>query len=330
MQGTNYRHSNEMTFDLSKKLAKLSYEAGIYNILIIGGEPTLWKYLVPFNSFCKELGIQTSLVTNGSTFSNDIFWNKYKACPNDGVGVSLKAGNKAQLYKVARVTNFSSVIKGIRRIMQNYINSSISITLNSFYTENLPELVKLAVECGSKSVKIDFCSPILENTEPVNKYMIEPRELTLFISGIYPELDRITNGHIVFEMNFPFCLWPDAFIETLKKKNQISSVCQLMKREGIIFGVDGRVQMCNALFDFPIGYYNKDFKDAKSLIKFLNSDRIVNFYDQLIQYPSKKCKHCEWYLECGGGCPLRWLIYDPEKIIPTERRKNHERYARID
>jgi len=320
IQDTKYQNNNEMSFELAVTLAKISAEIGISNIIIIGGEPTLWEPLVSFNKFCRELGIKTSLVTNGFMFSNDEFFENYQKQPNDGLGVSLKAGNSYQLLKIAKFRDFEGLTKGMRRIFQNYSNASISITLNSFYLKNFPQLVKLAVECGSKTVKIDFCSPIFKNGKPVNKYIIDPLKLVSFVFSLYPELDKITHGNLVFEMNLPFCLWPEGFINLLKMKHQIISVCQMLKQEGIIFGPDGRVQMCNALFDFPIGYWNKDFNDGRSLINFLNREKVVNYYEGMRRYPLEKCQDCEWYLECGGGCPLRWLIWDPKKLILRERR----------
>jgi radical SAM protein with 4Fe4S-binding SPASM domain len=54
--------------------------------------------------------------------------------------------------------------------------------------------------------------------------------------------------------------------------------------------------MCNGLFDYPIAKHGKDFCDAKS-------------------YLSLKCRDCEKYIECGGGCPLLWFFYKPDDII---------------
>ena len=41
--------------------------------------------------------------------------------------------------------------------------------------------------------------------------------------------------------------------ERLVEKKQISTVCQLQQRSGLIFGTNGELLVCNSLFDFPIG-----------------------------------------------------------------------------
>ncbi|OGZ35530.1 MAG: hypothetical protein A2V60_02405 [Candidatus Portnoybacteria bacterium RIFCSPHIGHO2_01_FULL_39_19] len=160
--------------------------------------------------------------------------------------------------------------------------------------------------------------------------MVEPKRLAENIMRDYPELERITEGHIVFEMMVPFCLWPQDFIVDLRRKGQILSVCHVLKRKGIIFDERGNLLICNALFDYPIGRYGSDFCDDKSLLTWLNTERIVSYYDRIGRYPSTACKVCHWYSECGGGCPLRWALYKADEFVrpmsenlPTEKEVIH-------
>lgn len=313
-EGTGYQKNKEMSLELAKQLADLIYEIGIRNLIVIGGEPTLWENLIMFNSYCKKLDIKTSLVTNAFLFGKEKFLKEYVKFPNDSISISLKAGNEKQSMEVCGIRNFNVVKKGIKQAIKQF-NACVSITYNSFYIANLIELVALAVECGSKLVKIDFCSTTFQNGKSYDKYMVEPHQIVKHIVEDYEELNRITNGNLVFEMNLPFCLWPEDFLKMLIEKNQIMSVCHVLKREGIIFDTEGKLLMCNALFDYPLGQYEKDFDDPESLLNFINSKEIQSFYDNISSYPSLKCKNCEWYDKCGGGCPLKWAIYKVKDVI---------------
>jgi len=177
-------------------------------------------------------------------------------------------------------------------------------------------MVAFAIKCGAKAVKIDFCSTTFLKGQPNTTYMVEPRRLVENILRDYPILEQITKGRIVFEMMIPFCLWPSSFIKELKQKGQILSVCHVLKRKGIIFDEIGNVIMCNALFDYPLGRYGNEFNNRTSLLAWLNTPRIINYYDHIRRYPSMSCKICSWYSDCGGGCPLRWSVYDPNELIP--------------
>lgn len=312
-QGTNYTKS-EMSFESAKTFANMCRQIGIQNLLIIGGEPTLWRHLFKFNKFCISEGIQSALVTNGARFGIDNFWERYLQYPNTKIGLSLKGSTPQQLFEVANVNNFETIEKGIIRAIRE-LNAGISLTYNMFYVDTLINMVQFAVKCGAKGVKIDFCSTTFISGQPNAIYMLDPRKLAENIMKDYSELERITNGHIVFEMMIPFCLWPPDFINELKCKGQLLSVCHVLKRKGIIFDEIGNILLCNALFDYPLGKYGNEFYDGVSLLKWLNTPQIRSFYDRIRCYPSTKCITCYWYSDCGGGCPLRWALYKPDEVI---------------
>jgi radical SAM protein with 4Fe4S-binding SPASM domain len=311
-EGTNYQ-ADEMSFQLAKELTLLSKKIGIEGMLPIGGEPTLWKFLPRYNHFCRELGMKSVLVTNALLFEDDEFWEEYQKSPNDKIGISLKAWNSQQFQKVAGSVAFEKMKKGVKRACDRFYCQT-AITYNSFYRGNLPDMVQFAMDCGSKGVQINFCSTTFSNDKPDSAYMVSSRELAINIMDSYPELNRITEGKLVFEMMIPFCLFPSDFIEQLKERDQIISVCQLKKGKGLIWDERGNVLMCNALFDYPIGRYGTDFVDAESFKQWLNSKIVLGYYNRMGAYPSLKCKDCAMYQDCGGGCPLRWAVDCPEEI----------------
>lgn len=329
-EGTGYSSKKEMSYEFAKTLAILLQQIGVNRLLLIGGEPTLWAPLLRFNEFCVKEGLESILITNGSSFGNERFWERYKQYPNTKIALSLKASTPSQLREVAGVSNFRLIKRGIVRAITE-IGAQVSITYNTFYIDNLVDMVQFAVDCGAASVKIDFCSVVFNHDRPDSTYMVPPDKLVKNILRDYPKLESLTNGHIVFEMMLPFCLWPLEFIQELKQKNQLLSVCHLLKRQGIIFDEEGNLIMCNALFDYPIARYREDFDDGQSLLTCLNTPKIRKLYDRMGCYPSVKCKDCDWYSECGGGCPLRWSVYKPEELIrpikKATRRKEVEDYA---
>ena len=125
-------------------------------------------------------------------------------------------------------------------------------------------------------------------------------------------------------MMIPFCLFSREFIKELKAKNQIVSVCQLKKGNGLIWDEQGNVLMCNSLFSYPIGRYGTNFTNVESLKQWLNSETILGYYNKMGAYPSDSCQSCEMYQDCGGGCPLRWAIYDPKDIVKPFKKLNEE------
>ncbi len=312
-EGTDYQ-ANEMSFQLARDLTLLSKEIGVEGMLPIGGEPTLWDALPKYNRFCKEIGIKSILVTNALRFGDDEFWEEYQRNPNDKMGLSLKAWGPQQFKEVSGSADFDKMKKGVERACVAFY-CQIAITYNSFYCGSLPEMVQFAMDCGAKGVQINFCSTTFTDNKPDSTYMVPSRELASNIMRDYPELDKITKGKLVFEMMIPFCLFEREFIKQLKKKDQIISVCQLRKGKGLIWDERGSILMCNALFGYPIGHYGTDFVNADSLRQWINSETVLGYYNQVGSYPSFKCRDCIMYQDCGGGCPLRWAIDNPEDIV---------------
>lgn len=303
-----------MTIDLANRLLEMLREIRTYQILVIGGEPTLWSPLLVWNKRCRELKMRSVLVTNAMRFGSDDFWQRYLEYPNDQVGVSIKAGNANQLLEATGVRKFALVQKGVQRAVEHF-RTGVSITFNSFYSTNLLELVRFAIDCGARAVKIDFCSTVFIDGQAADEYMVEMGGLVQCVLKNYAEMDRVTRGRLMFEMNMPLCVWPRSFIEGLMEKSQMMTVCHALKEEGIVFDTEGSVLMCNGLFDYPVGRMGKDFVDAPTFSAFLHSQTIKDFYRRFRCYPSERCTSCRWYQVCAGGCPLRWALVRPDELV---------------
>lgn len=314
-QGTDYDASKSMTFKLAEQLLELIISLGIRSVTIIGGEPTLWEPLLDFNKLCNSKKVRTTLVTNAMRFGNDVFWEKYQTAQNSKVGISIKAFDRESLKSVAGVSSFNLSKKGIKRGVATF-KCGVSTVYNTTCTDSLTDIAKFAMDCGAKFLSVSPCTPSFCGENVDDTYVIHPRTVAQNVLEMYPRLDEVTNGQVLFSMKLPLCLWPKEFIENLAKKEQISTVCQLQHRAGLIFDVDGKLAICNSLFDYTIGKFGEEFIDKESILALMNKPTTVGLYDKLTSYPSTKCIGCEKYDLCAGGCPLFWSLYHPQELIP--------------
>lgn len=313
-QGTDYKSSQNMSFELACQLVELLKTINIQNLIIIGGEPTLWKHLLDFNEFCKQKKIKTTLVTNAMRFGVDSFWRKYQMFPNTSAGISVKAFDQKSLRQIASVNLFETTRKGIERGI-NLFKCGISVVLGLANTDKLIDLAKFAMDCGANHFKISPCTPAFCSGVPDGSFVLHPSDIVRVIVESYPKLDNITKGRLSFSIKLPLCIWPEGFIEMLVEKKQIRTVCQLHRRKGLIFDFDGKLTLCNSLFDYTLGQFGINFNDGESLLELMNSSATMATYDKLTSYPSVKCVGCVKYSVCAGGCPLFWSLYDPNNII---------------
>jgi radical SAM protein with 4Fe4S-binding SPASM domain len=313
-QETDYNSDEQLSLDQAQDIVELLISIGVKSILLLGGEPTLWPWLIEFNCFCNEKGIETVIVTNAMRFGNNRYWEEYKNHPNTDCGVSLKSYSAESLKRDTGVTSFGLVTKGIKRAT-DFFKSGASVTYNKLCENSLVDIARYAMDCGAKSLNVNFCSPTFKGNGVDIEYMLPPHVIASNVIRDYEDLCRATDGHIVFSMRTPLCNWPEDFVKELELKNQLMTVCQLQKRSGIVFDCDGSIMMCNGLFNYLLGKYRKDFSNGEELLTLLNNEQTSSYYDALRSYPSEKCKSCKWYGKCAGGCPLMWLVYNPEEVI---------------
>ena len=134
-EGTKYGPEDDMSIEKALELVRMLTELGVKDVVIIGGEPTLWPHLSKLNSYCRENGIETSIVTNAARFGDDKYWNNYLKNPCDYAGISIKGGTPEQLLSVAKVKNFELVEKGISRAVE-YYNTGVSSVYNSLVEDS--------------------------------------------------------------------------------------------------------------------------------------------------------------------------------------------------
>lgn len=313
-QGTDYEPTKNMSLELAQQLLELLETLNIHNLIVIGGEPTLWEHLFDFNKLCRQRKIKTTLVTNAMKFGVDSFWDKYQLSPNTKAGISVKAFDETSLKQITGVNLFETTRKGIERGV-SFFKCGVSTVLGSASADKLVDLAKFAMDCGTRSFSISPCTPAFCSGASDGSSVLHPHDIVQTIVGAYPELDRITKGRLLLSVKLPLCIWPEGFVEMLVKKNQIRTVCQLHRRMGLIFDVDGKLALCNSLFEYTVGQFGIDFYDKESLLKLMNSPATIALYDKLTSYPSTKCVGCDKYNVCAGGCPLFWSLYNPDDII---------------
>ncbi len=309
---TEYR--GEMSLELAKELATLIHSCGIKKIILIGGEPTIWGPLLDFNKFCRGIGVETQIATNALKFANDAFWENYVKNPNDLVGISLKGCGELSYKKTTGIKDFDSIVTGLRRGI-DFFHCGVSTVYSSLNPNELIDTARFSKELGAKYLDVGFCTPVPTQKGSDGDFLIPPEQIVSNVMSVYDDVNSIMEGKISFSMKLPLCLWPETFLDLLTSRNQISTLCQLRQKSGLIFGVSGEVIMCNNLFDFPVGKFGEDFSSVDELLDFLNSPLIAGYYDRLNNYPSKKCISCKRFSGCGGGCPMFWSYYNADEVI---------------
>lgn len=318
--GTEYQQADDMTPATANELLHLASGLGITQILLIGGEPTLWPHLCETIKTATDLGLSTVLITNGYLLSNKSFVDKLQSSGLTGVNLSMKAGNPLLHSQLTLTKNgaFNTVLNGIHNLADSNIEFEVTTIANTCVLNCMDQICQIAVDNGAKKFSIDFCSVSFEDGKPSSAFMPSLTDAVDAVVSQYPAMNKAIGDGFCLAQTIPTCLWPADFLAQLETRKQVGYGCHVMTREGLVFDCSGRLLICNHLHDFPLGQLGVDFTDVASFTQFWQSSEISGHYDQINTYPAQRCINCQDYTKCGGACPLLWFVYDPEVITREE------------
>ena len=71
---SEYKIEDDMPLELAKRIADLSINAGAKHIILIGGEPTMWKHVFDFSKYCREKAISCGICKLNINTELQIAW----------------------------------------------------------------------------------------------------------------------------------------------------------------------------------------------------------------------------------------------------------------
>ncbi len=289
-------------------------EGNISNIVLIGGEPTLYPGIVDIVKKITDKKIKVSIVSNGVKYSSLDFCNSLKEAGLKIATISIKGNNKNDFKEVTGIDSFDAVIKGMDNLHRLDIPFGCSMVISQQNISTFLDGVKCAFGHGSNYIEFTFAYDFNESLNKDDDYLAKENPISLikqFVSQI-DELNKITGSRWNIESGFPLCVFGEENVEKLKC--HLTSTCQLLCGSGIIFDTDLNVIPCNMMFDIKVGKFGVDFKNFKEFLDYTQNSKYKQPMDYLKSLPSKECLDCDFLKNCGGGCVAFWTNTSFDKM----------------
>ena len=310
---TGYLKSDDMSLDMAYDIIDICHDLSINHITLIGGEPTIYPHLFDVIDYAQKWNIRCGIVSNGIRYADERFVKKLVGRGIKSVSISLKGENETSFYSTTGVNAFGVICNAVKVLRKCGMRVSVSMVLSEENIETFLEGIKTMKELGVDRFHLSFCYEFdifQKNAISLNPYKV----INLFVKN-YSKLDAITGGEFELFQPFPLCIWDPNFINMMAKKRQISTVCQLLQRSGLIFDPNGTLIPCNSMYSVKLGKLYKDFCSSEDLIRYVNQDSIKQIYDQLCSVPDDVCLSCDKYENCGGGCVCQWTKYSFQELM---------------
>ena len=269
-------------------------------IILHGGEPLIVPIKV-YENFLDKLLLQLpkcrfSIQTNATliTEKHIKFFNKY----NIHVGISLDGCNKEQnscrIYKNGNST-FERVIKSMQILKSNSIKFGVIITLTKKHIgqeKNIYEFIKYNhIKC---SIRPAFPVKDLDNS-----LILSPQEYYEILKNLF----NIWYDDESNEINLTQIIdIADELFKVLEPEYRVNccSDCKNCFKNFISLDIAGNLYTCNRNYNINQFYYG-NINDIT--VEELNK-KIDDIFKKRLNFLLKsKCKNCQIYEYCYGGCP---------------------------
>lgn len=99
---TDFRVGKQITLNEAQIVVKKLFDAGLEKITFAGGEPLLYKNLPELIKYSKQIGLTTSIITNGSLLTGEFIEQMRPYL--DWIGLSIDSVNPETNKKIGRVS----------------------------------------------------------------------------------------------------------------------------------------------------------------------------------------------------------------------------------
>lgn len=308
----NFSSLPNMPIEMVDKILFCISEMPIKKFILIGGEPTLYKQLPLVIKKVKP--VKVLLVTNAIKLANMDYLKLLQDSGLDMVTVSFKGASEEQ-YRANTGGNYLKCVeKAIRNLNELNITYSVSVTFSYSIMNDLPFVLDWLKTNQVKAMSINYCRPVIINNQVNIDDVPHPKEMAKKTLESY-QMVRLSGIKCIYNFLLPLCLLPIKLINELVKNNSLNTVCQLQKKNGLIFMPDGKLAPCNHLFGYSFGKTGVDFNTPKEFGELINNDKIKSFYQKTQSLPNINCTNCNFKTNCGGGCFIQYLQYKSSEII---------------
>lgn len=303
---TNYVSKDQMSIEDLDKVLSFIIDSKDRDIIILGGEPTVYPHLEYLLSKCKEYDLRTTLVTNGLKFKNKDYLKHLYEIGLDQVDISIKASSNDEYKKDTGVAAFDDVMTAIRNLKELKKEFTCSMVITKETVKSFVRGAEFAFNNGCTSLNMSFVYDFNTSLEKDSNYLEDNNPFALINDFClqFHKLNKITKGRFSIENGYPLCIYTDDQLKLLE--NNIISSCQLLENNGILFDTDLSIIPCNLMYKIKVGKLGKDFNNFEEFINFKNSEKYNTPFNMLRSLPSKVCLDCKELRYCGGGCTCLW------------------------
>jgi radical SAM protein with 4Fe4S-binding SPASM domain len=275
----------ELDLEAWKNVLEWLWEAGIPHVVFTGGEPTLYPGLKELFAKSEEMGQITGLITNGRALSKPGYANELVSAGMDHVQITLLSHLESQHDEmVGSAGAWKETVQGIKAALAEDLYVSTNTTIMRKTLASIEETLHFLISIGVKNIAFNA---LIRSGQGKSAEGITFEELASALKRL-KSIAGEKDINMIWYAPTPYCEFNPVNFGLGIKQCTACSINMAMEP-------DGTVIPCQSYYQ-PLGKALDDWD------KIWNHELCLKIRER--KYMPEKCRKCEMWPLCGGGCPL--------------------------
>jgi sulfatase maturation enzyme AslB (radical SAM superfamily) len=220
----NHPEHDFLPFEKLKQMCKTLVDVyGNNSVDIQGGEPTLYRHILPLIRYCNEIGLKPTLITNGQALANPERCRQLKEAGVFDLLISVH-GLGTRYDKIVVV---NGAAEKLQKAIVNVAEAGIPFRFNCVLCqEALPDLLavaKLAAARGARAVNFLAFNPFIDQGCGGKRSAENVPRYSEVVDHLLPAIDYLDAREIEVNVRYlPFCLFPEKYRKFIQNFQQIA------------------------------------------------------------------------------------------------------------
>ena len=219
----NHPEHEFMSLEKAKRIARTL--VGFYgntSVDLQGGEPTLWDGILEYVRFCKSIGLDATVITNGQLLSNKGAVESFKEAGVRDFLVSVHALGEAYDSVVGEEGAHLAQMTALRNLQDAGVPFRINTVMSAESLRQLPAIAKLGIRAGAKVVNYLTYNPYDDQARPGARRPEEVPRYADLEPAINEALDLLASGGVEGNVrHYPVCMVAERHRKSVSTFRQI-------------------------------------------------------------------------------------------------------------
>ncbi len=289
------RSPRELSTKEAKQMIRNAQAAGVWDIVVSGGEPFLRPDLVELLAYMATMGISARIASNGSRITPKILDRISRETSVKSFQISLDTLDPtaySELHGVP-VSNLYSALDALHAIQDHGFHTTVSTRLTSTTLPGIPDLLDKAAKEGWATVTV-HC-PL--HTGRIGNAWGQDTDVLSILEPVFERFLSMSKQWII-ETTIPWARYHPV-IRKLKKRIQINHVGCGAGRCRLSIDATGQIVPCICACVGMNGVNMGNIREH-DLADVYSQSPIAQMYRRPWDYGI--CSDCPKVKQCGGGC----------------------------